>query len=431
MTAVVGVINQTGAAIAADSAVTMTRSYNRKIANNANKMIRLSNHQPIGVMIYNNGGFMGCAWDIIIRHYRKLRGDLELPMVRTYIDDFIQFLHENNFFVLQCQEDRFKSRLAHEFVGFCREIDRSTIMPDYSEPDDEFNMTISNREELIESYKEEAGKVAEHAEKHPISPEFADYTIDQLSAYLQDSLEEIQKNSSIPDEIFSEVYPMLLEKFLPYATGYNEDDYSGLIFTGYGADQKYPSSICVCIRMAFDNRLVYYIRPEDEIHITEDRPSAICRYAQTDVMDTLMSGISGLLKEEIRKTSVSILNHELNHLIDTAIQAGLSEKQQEKQKSMDLSEFNGAMDKFLTTLMEEEATKRFIKPIEGYSLDDMASLAENLVGMTSLHRHLSFEDEGVGGLVDLAIISRENGFEWKNRKSWYQDSVGKHSKMGI
>ena len=55
MTALVGILNVRGAAIAADSAVTMTRDRNRKIANSANKMLRLSSAQPVSVMICGSG----------------------------------------------------------------------------------------------------------------------------------------------------------------------------------------------------------------------------------------------------------------------------------------------------------------------------------------------------------------------------------------
>lgn len=58
MTAVVGILNKRGIAIAADSAVTMNRRRNEKIANSANKMLRLCSATPISVMITGNAGFL-------------------------------------------------------------------------------------------------------------------------------------------------------------------------------------------------------------------------------------------------------------------------------------------------------------------------------------------------------------------------------------
>ena len=42
------------------------------------------------------------------------------------------------------------------------------------------------------------------------------------------------------------------------------------------------------------------------------------------------------------------------------------------------------------------------------------------------------EEEQVGGLIDLAIITKNDGFQWLNRKSWYEPSRGgQYGKFGI
>jgi hypothetical protein len=62
----------------------------------------------------------------------------------------------------------------------------------------------------------------------------------------------------------------------------------------------------------------------------------------------------------------------------------------------------------------------------------MACLAENLIKATELHRKITFRQEEVGGLIDLAVITREDGFQWLNRKSWYEPSKGgQYGKFGI
>ena len=53
MTAVVGILNKTAVALAADSAVTVTGENGRKIFNTANKIFKLSKFHPVGIAIYN------------------------------------------------------------------------------------------------------------------------------------------------------------------------------------------------------------------------------------------------------------------------------------------------------------------------------------------------------------------------------------------
>ena len=69
---------------------------------------------------------------------------------------------------------------------------------------------------------------------------------------------------------------------------------------------------------------------------------------------------------------------------------------------------------------------------ELYSLQKMAGLAETLIRATELYQNIMFQDETVGGLIDLAVITREDGFQWLNRKSWYEPSKGgQYGKFGI
>jgi hypothetical protein len=76
--------------------------------------------------------------------------------------------------------------------------------------------------------------------------------------------------------------------------------------------------------------------------------------------------------------------------------------------------------------------RQHLEAIKQFDLQKMACLAENLIKATELHRKITFRQEGVGGLVDLAVITREDGFQWLNRKSWYEPSKGgQYGKFGI
>ena len=89
MTAVVGILNKRGVAIAADSAVTRTRSSKEKVTKNGNKMVRVSNAVPISVMVTGNGCFMGNPWDVVVRCYRRERGHIPHPTVDINFNQFL------------------------------------------------------------------------------------------------------------------------------------------------------------------------------------------------------------------------------------------------------------------------------------------------------------------------------------------------------
>ena len=96
MTTLVSILNKRAAVIAADSAVTFSNQTDEiKTYNSANKIFRLSEYHPVGIMIYNNAEFMGTPWDIIIKLYRKQLGKKNLNTLKDFVFDFKSFLYDN------------------------------------------------------------------------------------------------------------------------------------------------------------------------------------------------------------------------------------------------------------------------------------------------------------------------------------------------
>jgi hypothetical protein len=50
-------------------------------------------------------------------------------------------------------------------------------------------------------------------------------------------------------------------------------------------------------------------------------------------------------------------------------------------------------------------------------------MAESLVNLTSLKRRVSLQAETVGGPVDVAVISRSDGFIWIKRKEYFRPEL--------
>lgn len=52
--------------------------------------------------------------------------------------------------------------------------------------------------------------------------------------------------------------------------------------------------------------------------------------------------------------------------------------------------------------------------------EDMANMAESFISLTSLVRRMQPGEETVGGPVDVAVISKGDGFVWINRKHYFK-----------
>ena len=69
MTAEIAILNRTAVALAADSVVTLVGANGPKTYDSAEKVFRLSRHQPIGIMVYNNAQFLNVPIEVLVRRF--------------------------------------------------------------------------------------------------------------------------------------------------------------------------------------------------------------------------------------------------------------------------------------------------------------------------------------------------------------------------
>ena len=113
MTAEVAILNSSGVALAADSAVTIG---NAKIYNSALKLFALSKVEPVGIMIYGSASLMGLPWETIIKVFRKELSSKSYKSLKTYADTFIKYLSKrSDFFSEESQRNWFLSNISGYF----------------------------------------------------------------------------------------------------------------------------------------------------------------------------------------------------------------------------------------------------------------------------------------------------------------------------
>ena len=438
MTAVVGILNKKGVALAADSAVTWRRGY--KVTKNGNKMVRLSNVLPISVMFTGNGAFMRTQWDIIARHYRQHRGDIKHETVEACMHDFFRYIADHGLFrdpepVL----NRTKDELDFLFNNINNRLDNK-----YKKQDD--NGKLTSPRSYQKAFESLLNRFCKNWLKKGVCPQFQDYTQQDFNEYTKDIFDEFIAMNSYDEEslLCNGLYPqsMLTSLREPLERALmtrlttrrdDDDDTAELVFSGYGDKQEYPSLVSTVVCEGFDSRVNYHVRPQDVICISDERPAAICPFAQKDVIRSILRGIHrdyGHIISSAIKSSFDPMSYEIfDPFADDDINfLDFSEKLQEV-KADDLSRnVFRQVNRFL-----DNNQRQWEKALENYDLQSMAALAESLIDLTGFHRILTFQQEGVGGPVDVAVISKNDGFTWLNRKSWYhhKDVGGQYGKLGV
>lgn len=320
MTAIVGILNKRGIAIASDSAVTFTNaiqevaiqnknekviSIKDKVVNSGDKMLRLKDNQPVAVMIVGNSLLTKLPWDVIVRWYRKQNDSSGFPKLEDYVQQFKVFVDS----------------------------------------------------EIIASHI---------------------------------------KNDVV----------------------LKENERTFLVFAGYGEDEAYPSIYQYEVTGINKSKLQWQL--SGSANISGEQESNIFTSGQSDIIDAIELGIQNERIGVIRKRFQTLIEDLLTqNLLDSLI--GKIDYPAIRQEVADLIRESG-----------KEHLHQHLEAIKQFDLQKMACLAENLIKATELHRKITFRQEGVGGLIDLAVITREDGFQWLNRKSWYEPSKGgQYGKFGI
>jgi len=442
MTSVVGILNKRGVAIAADSAVTRKRyddsgRKTEKVTKNGNKMVRLSDVDPITVMFTGNAEFLGVSWDIIARRYRQQKGKTSQPTVESAVKDFFEYIASNSVFW-----DKFE---CNNFLYYViRYVFREAADECKIENERNDDGTMKRPGAFKKAMIRQLSKVSIKHKKEEECPQFSDYSIDALRESACEIFDEFISNKQMeksngfrnrcyPKEVLDAVRPCLEQTVLDVLSHRLDVGPSAtLVFTGYGSTQEYPSLVSVVVCEGFDSRMNYSIAPMDVICISDRKPVAICPFAQKDVIKSILHGIH----EEWLEHALDGLRDMTNIPITDIFEPKEGEERPDFEFTRMLFEVEDQdlLDSFKKAgmKMRDRNQHDWEKALEKYDLEEMAALADSLINLTGFHRILTFSHEGVGGLVDLGVISKNEGFSWIRRKSWYhKDNVGNASGFGI
>lgn len=422
MTAVVGILNRQAVAIAADSAVTIGGANNHKIFNKANKVFTLSKQHPIGIMIYNAASFMGTPWETIIKVYRKNLGDKSFSTVRAYQDDFLNFIRAKQFYATELIQKNYCEYLA----GF---VIKSAIEEvTQKQPQLIRDPSPENRELFLSQLDQELENLIFFMNQtKDYCPDFADYTFEMFIHYTEGIFTRINQNLFLQNGITISEDLLLKMKQSVYSVLISKEvatDFTGLIFTGFGEDEIYPQLVPVIISMAVDNRLRYYIDEKESASITNEQSGAVRPFAQTDVIDTILSGIDPSL-DEIYVNNFDALFKKYNQAILNSIgnTNPLLAKQIENLNTEDIVKEYKALNQ---QIKRENYINPLMNAVSFLAKEDLAEMAESLIYLTYLKRRITFAEESVGGPVDVAVISKGDGFVWIKRKHYFSPELNQH-----
>lgn len=404
MTAIVAVLNKRAVAIAADSAVTMGNTH--KVVNSANKIFTLSKYHPVAVMTYSNASFMGVPWDIIIKEYRKELRETAFPFLKDYVDNFISFLYSRDFFCDSRTQSSFLALQLESFVNICRsEISRENGM--------------KPEEQTSEVLKEKLQSCMERNQSAKKCPEFEGYKYDSFKKIAFAGIDDYAKRKGL------NIQDLLCESFFYYLSAQLDTSLStGLVFVGYGESEIYPSLFPLNVSLGIDNHLRYYLDENNKVTISDHGPTAVISpFAQVDVTQTVIRGINPSFQDIIYNTigkSIKAFSNAITQKLDESPATAMIS---DSIKALDIDSVIREITLQINKEMRETYTDHLLNTVISLDKEDMANMAESFISLTSLVRRMQPGEETVGGPVDVAVISKGDGFVWINRKHYFSPEL--------
>ncbi|MCR5645978.1 MAG: hypothetical protein K6F96_06275 [Bacteroidales bacterium] len=416
MTALVSILNKKAAVLAADSAVTVTNGEMTKIFNTETKLFRLSNHHPVGVMFYGNTEYMGMPWGVLIKLYRDKRKDKSFDSIKEYANDFLGFLKAEK----RCnKEDDQMRHFVNEMTQVYDKIQANLNNMVEEAEQTEDNASVDHDRIVAQCFKELLQKAKQVYSDSGSNPGFEDYSIKRLRSYGKerfDELVDLCKEDGMPG--VREEWGELFFDYFRSRVFYRE---TGLVFVGYGDEDLYPSVVTVCISGTFDDRLRYYFDEDDSDDITTTNSASIIPFAQCDTMLSLMRGIHPLMLDTVIQKYEDSLEISKEKILEAAEAAGVTKSQ--LAKLTDAVNMEEAVEKYRQELVgyyRNTFIDGVVDAVESFNVEDMVDMAESFISITNLQRHISSSEESVGGPVDVAVITKSEGFVWVKHKQWFQ-----------
>jgi hypothetical protein len=75
---------------------------------------------------------------------------------------------------------------------------------------------------------------------------------------------------------------------------------------------------------------------------------------------------------------------------------------------------------------KENHSRPITQAVASLPKDELAAMAESFVNLTSFKRRISLDLETVGGPIDVAVISKGDGFIWIKRKHYFKPELNPH-----
>ena len=406
MTAEIAIINRSGIALAADSAVTIN---NRRVYKTSNKIFSLGPDHDIAIMIYGNSNFLGAPWEAIIKEFKRTHSDAKFETVSDCTNAFFNYL---TYARSACRNEKRRSLL-------------SLIVEMAETIADEVNKkeSAANRRKafydicsaIIEGNSIQSDKVF-YISRNSHKKYIESHCNDVLDSIFKDELSMTIVNKmrkSFAESVINTIESAhFLSKYM-----------SGVVFSGYGKKQILPSLIHTFVDGHFLSYTRFWISTHKDLNKAErnngsSQKSSIFSFAQNDVSSLFIEGVLPDLEKAFMQVHQAANRVLIDDLISTWVPQGQQAVERAIQRKAERKSAHHVRAE-MERLKNDFQVRPTLDLVSTLPKEDMCKMAESMVGITSLKRKIESHVETVSGPIDVCFISKADGVIWIKRKNYF------------
>ena len=368
-------------------------------------------------MIYGSAELGGLPVETAVKVFRDQLGRRAFGSLQEYADYFLEFLGTSPLLFPQERQDQFVRRGAFRFLSRVKQ----------------------DLDHRVKDRIEAEGEISEDALKDELTALLEQHrqAVEGKDLLTSANLTDVQSVAAAHSEVISSVTKQVLER-APFS-----DDQRvllqelvsrtllnirsvvsdcGVVFAGLGTEDVCPMLVQHDIRGVVAGKAHHHFRMSVDGH----KRGGIFPFAQTEMVATFMEGISPKVKATIYGYMNRISEELPNAIADDATNSEMASDQRDNiRKGLEeiLRSAEERLREELSAYIKSEQIAPVVDTVLSLPRNELAEMAETLVNLTSFRQRVSPNAETVGGPVDVAIISRGDGFIWIKRKHYFQPEL--------
>lgn len=427
MTTEIAVANRLGIALASDSAVTITGGGRVKVFDTADKLFELSLSHPIGVMINGNMDCLGVPWEIMVKEFREGEGNTQRSTVEQWTTDFLAYVESHALIGGNSTDEYIRYIIEAEIRVVQENVTRRVWADIAGRARTKASNGPKSTKEVFDYYiQAEITERKEFLLLHTVADSL--YKLDRndvvgiYGSTIKSRIVEAFKPHPLQSQSIEDLQETIIESLLRTASSIYA---AGVVVAGFGGNDPFPSVHAVEVDGRVAGKLKY-TKIDSKSIMTSAEGGQVTYFAQTDVIQRLLEGAdpkfidttADFIEEAIKKAAEGI---------DKVIQPRKLSKKRQADREKLIQEIADVIRQEYEDVTAENLKREFSRAFDAMIAmmpkPELIELAEALVSITAVERKATSDEGTVGGLIDVAFITKHEGFVWIKRKHYFEKDL--------